>query len=52
MQRTAASAIRLYRDNRRTGIDTNVNGILHQVGDGGLAALAPFMAHQQSKPVH
>jgi cytochrome c553 len=35
-----------YRDNRRTGPDTSMNGILHKVPDADLAALAHYLAHQ------
>lgn len=41
-----AAAMKAYRDNRRTGIDTTMNGILYRVPDADLEALAHFLAHQ------
>jgi len=35
-----------YRDNRRTGPDTSMNGLLHQVPDADIEALAHYLAHQ------
>lgn len=35
-----------YRDNRRTGPDTSMNGILHKVPDADIEALAHYLAHQ------
>jgi cytochrome c553 len=33
-----------YRDNKRTGADTTMSGILHGMSDADLAALAHFMS--------
>ncbi|HXF66751.1 MAG TPA: c-type cytochrome [Burkholderiales bacterium] len=41
-----AAAMKAYRDNRRTGIDTTMNGILYRVPDADLEALAHFLAHR------
>jgi cytochrome c553 len=41
-----AAAMKAYRDNKRTGADTNMNGILYKVPDGDIDALAHFLAHQ------
>lgn len=35
-----------YRDNRRAGPDTSMNGILHKVPDTDIDALAHYLAHQ------
>lgn len=40
------ASLKAYRDNRRTGIDTNMNGAVYQMPDGDLQALAHFLAHQ------
>ncbi len=40
------ASLKAYRDNKRTGTDTNMNGVLYQVPDGDLAALAHYLAHQ------
>lgn len=40
------ASMKAYRDNKRTGTDTNMNGVLYQVPDGDLAALAHYLAHQ------
>lgn len=42
-----AASLKAYRDNKRTGPDTNMNGILYQVPDGDIQALAHYFAHQQ-----
>jgi cytochrome c553 len=39
--------MKAYRDNKRTGADTNMNGILYKVPDGDIDALAHYLAHQQ-----
>jgi cytochrome c553 len=41
-----AATMKAYRDNKRTGADTNMNGILYKVPDGDIEALAHFLAHQ------
>jgi cytochrome c553 len=38
--------LKAYRDNKRVGTDTNMNGILHQVSDADLRALSHYLAHQ------
>ena len=40
------ATMKAYRDNKRTGADTIMNGILYQVPDGDIQALAHFLAHQ------
>ena len=40
------SAMKAYRDNRRTGIDTSMNGVMYQAPDSDIQALAHFLAHQ------
>jgi cytochrome c553 len=39
-------SMKAYRDNKRTGTDTSMNGILYQVPDADIEALAHFLAHQ------
>jgi cytochrome c553 len=39
-------AMRAYRDNRRSGTDTNMNGIMRGVADADLRALAHYFAQQ------
>jgi cytochrome c553 len=41
-----AATLKAYRDNKRVGADTSMNGILYQVPDGDIEALAHFLAHQ------
>ena len=41
-----AATMKAYRDNKRTGSDTSMNGILYKVPDGDIDALAHFLAHQ------
>jgi cytochrome c553 len=38
--------MKAYRDNKRTGADTSMNGILYKMADGDIEALAHFLAHQ------
>jgi cytochrome c553 len=40
------ATMKAYRDNKRTGPDTSMNGILYRVPDGDIEALAHFLAHQ------
>lgn len=40
------SAMKAYRDNKRTGIDTSMNGAMYQVTDSEIHALAHYLAHQ------
>jgi cytochrome c553 len=40
------ATLKAYRDNKRTGSDTNMNGMLYRVPDGDLHALAHYLAHQ------
>jgi cytochrome c553 len=40
------STLLAYRDNRRTGTDTSMNGMMYQVTDGEIRALAHYLAHQ------
>ena len=39
-----ASAMKAYRDNKRVGADTNMNGIMGGVSDADIAALAHYFA--------
>jgi cytochrome c553 len=41
-----AATMKAYRDNKRTGADTSMNGILYRVPDRDIEALAHFLAHQ------
>jgi cytochrome c553 len=41
-----ALSMKAYRDNKRTGTDTSMSGILYQVPDADIEALAHFLAHQ------
>jgi|SRR5688572_19151490 cytochrome c553 len=41
-----AATMKAYRDNKRTGADTSMNGILYKVPDGDIEAMAHFLAHQ------
>ena len=41
-----AATMKAYRDNKRAGPDTSMNGILYRVPDGDIDALAHFLAHQ------
>ncbi len=43
-----AATMKAYRDNKRAGPDTSMNGILHKVPDRDIEALAHFLAHQPS----
>jgi len=40
-----ASTMKAYRDNKRVGTDTSMNGLLYQVSDGDIEALAHYLAH-------
>jgi cytochrome c553 len=39
------AALKAYRDNKRTGIDTSMNGVMYQVADGDIRALAHYLAY-------
>ena len=41
-----AHTMKAYRDNKRVGPDTSMNGILYRVPDADIEALAHFLAHQ------
>lgn len=41
-----AVTMKAYRDNKRAGPDTSMNGILYKVPDRDIEALAHFLAHQ------
>jgi cytochrome c553 len=41
-----AATMKAYRDNKRVGADTSMNGILYQVPDSDIEALAHYLAHQ------
>jgi cytochrome c553 len=40
------SAMKAYRDNKRTGTDTSMNEAMYQVTDADIAALAHFLARR------
>jgi cytochrome c553 len=40
-----AAALKAYRDNKRTGIDTSMNGVMYQAADSDIRALAHYLAH-------
>ena len=40
------AAMQAYRDNKRVGPDTSMNGILYRVPDSDIRALAHYLAHQ------
>ena len=39
------TALKDYRDNRRSGTDTSMNSVLYQVSDADIQALAHYLAH-------
>jgi cytochrome c553 len=41
-----AATLKAYRDNKRTGPDTSMNGAMYKVPDADIEALAHFLAHQ------
>jgi cytochrome c553 len=41
-----AAAMKAYRDNRRTGLDTSMNSLLYRVPDADIEALAHYLAHR------
>jgi cytochrome c553 len=41
-----AATMKAYRDNKRVGTDTSMNGLLYQVPDRDIEALAHYLAHQ------
>lgn len=41
------SALKAYRDNKRSGTDTSMNAVMYQTTDADIAALAHYFAHQQ-----
>jgi len=40
------ASLKAYRDNKRVGPDTSMLGIMYQVADADIRALAHFLAHQ------
>lgn len=40
------SALKAYRDNKRSGTDTSMNAVMYQASDADIAALAHYFAHQ------
>lgn len=38
--------LKAYRDDRRTGADTNMNAVLYGMSDADIAALAHYLSHQ------
>lgn len=43
------AAMKAFRDNKRTGIDTNMNAILSRLSDSDIEALGHYLAHQSAK---
>jgi len=43
-----AASMKAFRDDKRIGTDTNMNGILYRVPDGDIQALAHYFAHQDA----
>lgn len=41
-----AASMKAYRDNKRVGSDTSMNGVLYGVGDAEIRALAHYLARQ------
>jgi cytochrome c553 len=41
-----AASMKAFRDNKRTGADTNMNAVMYNVSDGDIEALAHYFAHQ------
>lgn len=41
-----AAALKAYRDNRRSGVDTSMNAVMYKATDADIAALAHYLAHQ------
>jgi cytochrome c553 len=39
-----AAALKAYRDDKRTGIDTSMNGVMYRATDGDIQALAHYLA--------
>lgn len=42
-----AAALKAYRDNQRSGIDTSMNAAMYNVSDADIAALAHYLATQR-----
>lgn len=40
------STLKAYRDNKRSGTDTSMNGVMYQTTDADIAALAHYLSHQ------
>ena len=40
------SALKAYRDNRRSGTDTSMNAVMYQSSDTDITALAHYLSHQ------
>lgn len=40
------ATLKAYRDDRRTGVDTNMNALMYQTSDADISALAHYLAHQ------
>lgn len=40
-----AATLKAYRDNKRAGPDTSMNGIMYRMPDGDIEALAHFLSH-------
>ena len=41
-----AATLKAYRDNKRAGPDTSMNGMMYRAADADIEALAHFLAHQ------
>lgn len=40
------STLKAYRDNKRSGTDTSMNGVMYQTTDADILALAHYLSHQ------
>jgi cytochrome c553 len=41
-----AASMKAFRDNKRTGADTDMNAVMYSVSDSDIEALAHYFAHQ------
>ena len=42
-----AATLKAYRDNKRSGVDTSMNGVMYRVPDADIRALAHYLAQQK-----
>lgn len=41
------AALKAYRDNQRSGVDTSMNAVMYKTTDADIAALAHYLAHRE-----